>query len=114
MNSESIRSQQLKSAEDLLIRKLMLESPSYIAPEMQIRKPKEKPMFNEIALEFIKETAEKDMRVVDTRINQIVDQLTYNGKQLSDAKAVKAKLISILQSYDDKKEDDKPRQSRCC
>lgn len=95
-----------------MVDKKLLETPM---PTLKyIRKPKEKPMFNEIALEFIKETAEKDLKAVEVRISSIVDQMAYYGKQLSDVKAAKAKLMSILESYKEKESYDKPKQSRCC
>jgi chaperonin cofactor prefoldin len=75
-------------------------------------------MFNEDELKFIKETAEKDLKSLDQRVEVTVNEMARLGKNLSDIKLVQSRLQSILQSIIDD-ETKKPTYnfattSRCC
>lgn len=65
---------------------------------------KEKQMFNEDELKFIKETAEKDLCEVKSREEYITNELARLGKNLGEVKVVKSRLQNILQGIiDDEK-----------
>lgn len=72
-------------------------------------------MFNEDEIQFIQETAVRDLSAVNNKIDQMVNDLARIGKQLSDIKVVQAKLQSIVQAIEDADEDDDECcNQRCC
>jgi len=62
-------------------------------------------MFNEDEVNFIEETAKKDLNSVRTKIESLVGELARLGKNLSDLKVVESRLTSILRAIDDDRED---------
>jgi hypothetical protein len=68
-----------------------------------------KKMFNEDEVSFIEETAKKDLKALQIKIEQLVGELARLGKNLSDLKVVESRLTSILRAIDDDREDDRCR-----
>jgi len=66
-------------------------------------------MFNEDEVSFIEETAKKDLKGLQIKIEQLVNEMARLGKNLSDLKVVESRLSSILRAIDDDREDDRCR-----
>lgn len=64
-------------------------------------------MFNEDEVNFIEETAKKDLKALQIKIEQLVNEMARMGKNLSDLKVVESKLTSILRAIADDREDDR-------
>jgi hypothetical protein len=82
------------------------EMPTYNFNMINRRK---KQMFNEDEVSFIEETAKKDLKGLQIKIEQLVNEMARMGKNLSDLKVVESKLTSILRAIADDKEDDRCR-----
>lgn len=65
---------------------------------------KRKKMFNEDEVNFIEETAKRDLSAVKAKIESLVSDLARLGKNLSDLKVVESKLISIIRSIEEDRE----------
>ena len=63
-------------------------------------------MFNSDEVEFIEETAKKDMIALNNKIEHVTNEMARNGKQLCDLKTVQSKLASILQAIKDNRGDE--------
>ena len=73
-----------------------------------------KPMFNETEVQFIEETAKRDLAAIKSKIDQFVNEMARLGKNLADIKVVESKLISIVEAIKDSKEDEQNCNKRCC
>lgn len=62
-------------------------------------------MFNEDEVNFIEETAKRDLNSVKIKIEALVSELARLGKNLSDLKVVESKLISIITSIEEDREN---------
>lgn len=82
------------------------EMPKYKFNTIRRRK---KQMFNEDEVSFIEETAKKDLKSIQIKIESLVNEMARTGKQLSDMKAVESKLTSILRAIEEDREDDRCR-----
>lgn len=63
-----------------------------------------KKMFNEDEVNFIEETAKRDLSAIKIKIEALVSELARLGKNLSDLKVVESKLISIIRSIEKDRE----------
>ena len=75
---------------------------------------RKKQMFNEDEIKFIGETANRDLVAVNSKVEDMVNQLARLGKNLSDLKVVQSRLISIVQAIKDEQEDEGNCNRRCC
>lgn len=66
-------------------------------------------MFSEIDIEFIEQRSKKDLVAIESRIENLVNQMATIGKLLSEAKEVQEKLKSLLDSV---KHSNKSRHSQ--
>jgi hypothetical protein len=71
-------------------------------------------MFNTEEVEFIAETAKKDLLSINAKIESMVNDLARVGKNLSDIKVVKSKLESIISAIEESKSNTTRITSRCC
>lgn len=96
---DSLRQSQLEY--NLRKSRQLLEMPEYKFNTIRRNK-----MFNEDEVNFIEETAKKDLNALRNKIEQLVNEMARMGKNLSDLKVVESKLTSILRAIDDDREDD--------
>lgn len=91
--------------------------------DKEYNKIREKEMFKKEDLEFIKESAEKDLEKVKSYCQSLIDDLAYLGARLGESNATKDKLERIVESIaesDKNKDEKKPfnpymySNSRCC
>ena len=75
---------------------------------------RKKQMFDEDNLKFLKETCERDLVAINTKVEDLVNQLARYGKQLSDLKVVQSRLVSIVDTIKDEEEDEDDCNRRCC
>ncbi len=73
---------------------------------------KEKQMFNQDELKFIKETAEKDLVLVKQRCESTANEMARLGKNLSDIKITESRLTNILQAIVDHEKESRPREDQ--
>ena len=76
-------------------------------PEYKFNTIRRNKMFNEDEVNFIEETAKKDLKALQIKIEQLVNEMARMGKNLSDLKVVESKLTSILRAIADDREDDR-------
>lgn len=89
--------------------KELWESPCDGVYKFNTIKRRKKEMFNEDEVSFIEETANRDLKALNHKIEQMVNEMARMGKQLSDLKVVESKLTSILRAIEEEKEDDRCR-----
>lgn len=65
-----------------------------------------KQMFNEDEVSFIEETAKKDLKILQIKSEQLVNEMARMGKNLSDLKVVESKLTSIISAIEDERKDE--------
>lgn len=70
-------------------------------------------MFNQDEISFISETAKRDLVAVNSKIENLVNELARLGKNLSDIKIVQSKLIGIVDAVEDNSKLQAKYQSRC-
>jgi len=70
-------------------------------------------MFNETEINFIEDTAKRDLAAVNHTIEGLINDIARLGKNLSDIKTVQSHLISILNGIQEAKEEDE-NPNRCC
>lgn len=69
----------------------------------------EKEMFNLDEIKFIDETAKRDLTAVNSKIENMVDELARLGKNLSEMRTVKRKLQGIVSSIETKEKENQNR-----
>ena len=74
---------------------------------------RKKQMFNEDEIDFIEETAVKDLASVNNKLESIVSDMARLGKNLSDLKIVQSRLMSIVEAIQDDR-DEENCNKRCC
>lgn len=85
----------------------------YHTTENRETSSKENVVLNKDDLKFIKETVERDLDIVNTQHDSLVDNIARLGQSLSDLRVLQSKLMSIANAIKDDKEEEKP-YSRCC
>jgi hypothetical protein len=68
-----------------------------------------KKMFDDDTVSFIEETSKKDLKALNIKIEQLVNEIARLGKNLSDMKVIQSRLTLILDNINDEREDDRCR-----
>jgi hypothetical protein len=66
-------------------------------------------MFDDDTVSFIEETSKKDLKALNIKIEQLVNEIARLGKNLSDMKVIQSRLTLILDNINDEREDDRCR-----